>query len=170
MSGIFRYIPGICQPISHTTRYMSRICLTYSFKFRVISSLLVCLEYSRHIPRIFFPSHLVICLEYTWITIVFLCLRIGPGLKQQCDWDATAVTVHELWVSRVFNNPFPKPIEYVASSAKWNVHIWNRLWKCSSRLYAGTLTRKTPGLQRSNFRRLKINLKSSGGDLLLEHF
>ncbi len=38
----------------------------------------------------------------------------------------------------------------------------------SSRLYTGTL--KTPGLQRSNFRRLKINLKSSGGDLLLEHF
>ena len=52
----------ICQPISHT-RYMSRICLTYSF--RVVASL--CLEYSRYIPRIFFPSHLVICLEYTWI-------------------------------------------------------------------------------------------------------
>ncbi len=54
-------------------------------------------------------------------------------------------------------NPFPKPIENVALSAKWNVHIWNRLWKCSSRLYTGTL--KTPGLQRSNFRRLKIQLK-----------
>ena len=62
MSGIFRHIPGICQPISHT-RYMSRICLTYSF--RVISSFKLCLEYSRHIPRIFFPSHLVICLEYS---------------------------------------------------------------------------------------------------------
>ena len=61
MSGIFRHIPGICQPISHT-RYMSRICLTYSF--RVISSL--CLEYSRHIlPRIIFPSRLVICLDYS---------------------------------------------------------------------------------------------------------
>ncbi len=54
-------------------------------------------------------------------------------------------------------NPFQKPIENDALSAKWNVHIWNRLWKCSSRLYAGTL--KTPGLQRSNFRRLKINQK-----------
>ncbi len=66
MSGIFRHIPGIYQPISHT-RYMSRtwICLTYSESFLVISSL--CLEYSKHIPRIFFPSHLVICLEYTWI-------------------------------------------------------------------------------------------------------
>ena len=66
MSGIFRHILGICQPLSHTS-YISesslRICLTYSF--RVISSL--CLEYSRHIPRIFFPSHLVICLENTWI-------------------------------------------------------------------------------------------------------
>ncbi len=71
---------------------VSRICLTYSF--RVISSLY--LEYSRHIPRIFFPSHLVICLEYTGL---FLCLRIGPGLQQQCNWDATAVT----GVSRVFN-------------------------------------------------------------------
>jgi hypothetical protein len=30
-------------------------------------------------------------------------LRIGPGLQQQCDWDATAVTVHVFWVSRVFN-------------------------------------------------------------------
>ncbi len=35
--------------------------------------------------------------------------------------------------------PFPKPIENVALSAKWNVHIWNRLRKCSSRLYTGTL-------------------------------
>ncbi len=41
MSGIFRHIPGIYQPVSHT-RYMSRICLLYSFQ--VISSL--CLEYS----------------------------------------------------------------------------------------------------------------------------
>ena len=73
MSGIFRHIPGICQPISHT-RYMSRICLTYSF--RVISSL--CVEYSRHIPRIFFPSHLVICLEYTWI-ISLLANRPWPA-------------------------------------------------------------------------------------------
>ena len=70
---VFQHIPGICQPISHT-RYMSRICLTYSF--RVISSL--CLEYSRHIPRIFFPSHLVICLEYTWIIpLLAAAMRLG---------------------------------------------------------------------------------------------
>ncbi len=31
-------------------------------------------------------------------------------------------------------NPYQKPIENVALSAKWNVQIWNRLWKCSSRL------------------------------------
>ncbi len=65
-------------------------------------------------------------------------------------------------------DPFQKPIENDALSAKWSVHIWNRLWKCSSRLYTGTL--KTPLLQRSNFRRLKISLKSSDCDLLLEHF
>ncbi len=34
-------------------------------------------------------------------------------------------------------NPFQKPIENVALSAKWNVHIWNRLWNCSGRLYTG---------------------------------
>ncbi len=36
-------------------------------------------------------------------------------------------------------NPFPKPIGNDALSVKWNVHIWNRLWKCSSRLHTGTL-------------------------------
>ncbi len=42
------------------------------------------------------------------------------------------------------NNPLQKPIENVALSAKWNVHIWNRLTgrDCYSRLYTGTL--KTP--------------------------
>ncbi len=86
MCGIFRHIPGIFQPISHT-RYMSRICLIYSFL--VISSL--CLEYSRHIPRIFFPSHLVICLDYTWI------IPLLAAAMPWCDWDATAVTVHVIW-------------------------------------------------------------------------
>ncbi len=78
MSGIFRHIPGICQPISHT-RYMSRICLTYSF--RVISRL--CLEYSRHIPRIFFPSHLVICLECAWI-IPLLANQPPEAMRLEC--------------------------------------------------------------------------------------
>ena len=73
MSGIFRHIPGICQPISYT-RYMSKICLIYSFQ--VVSSL--CLEYSRYIPHIFFPSHLVICLEYTWIIpLLAAAMRLG---------------------------------------------------------------------------------------------
>ncbi len=66
------------------------------------------------------------------------------------------------------SNPFPKPIENVVFSAKWNVHIWNRLRKCFSWLYTGTLKRYP--LQSSNFRRLKINLESSCCDLLLEHF
>jgi hypothetical protein len=52
--------------------------LTYSF--RVISSL--CLEYFRHIPRIFFPSHLVICLEYTWI-IPLLANRPWPAVAMR---------------------------------------------------------------------------------------
>ncbi len=44
-------------------------------------------------------------------------------------------------VGRIPDNLFPKPIEKDALSAKWKVHIWNRLWKCSSRLYTGTLKR-----------------------------
>ncbi len=78
MSGIFRHIPGIYQPISYT-RYMSRICPTYSF--RVVASL--CLEYSRYIPHIFFPSHLVICLEYTWI-IPLLANRPAAAMQLGC--------------------------------------------------------------------------------------
>jgi hypothetical protein len=78
MSGIFRHIPGIYQPISYT-RYMSRICLTYSF--RVVASL--CLEYFRYIPRIFFPSHLVIRLEYTWI-IPLLANRPAAAMQLGC--------------------------------------------------------------------------------------
>ncbi len=64
------------------------------------------------------------------------------------------------WVygsTQVFDNPFQKPIENVVFSAKWNVHIWNRLRECYSSLYTGML--KTPGPQRSNFRRLKFQLK-----------
>ncbi len=60
MSGIFRHIPGICQSISYT-RYMSRICLTYSF--RVVARL--CLECSRYIPHIFFPMSFGIYLDYS---------------------------------------------------------------------------------------------------------
>ncbi len=47
-----------------------------------------------------------------------------------------------------------KPIENVALSAKWNVHIWIRLRDCYSRLYTGTLKSPADGrcLQRSNFR------------------
>ncbi len=56
-------------------------------------------------------------------------------------------------------NPYQNPNEIVAWSAEWKVHIWNWLRECHSRLYTGTL--KTPGLQRSNFRRLKIKLKHS---------
>ncbi len=37
-------------------------------------------------------------------------------------------------------------------SAKWKVHIWNRLRKCSSRLYTGTLKRSWYPLQRSTSR------------------
>jgi hypothetical protein len=82
MSGIFRHIPGICQPISYT-RYtsMSRICLTYSF--RVVASLCLRLEYSRYIPRIFFPSHLVICLEYTFI-IPLLANQPAAAMRLGC--------------------------------------------------------------------------------------
>ncbi len=63
------------------------------------------------------------------------------------------------WHTRIFCNPFPKPIENVAlsASAKWNVHIWNRLRECYSSLYTGKL--KIPCPQRSNFRRLKLHLK-----------
>jgi hypothetical protein len=44
-------------------------------------------------------------------------LRIGPGLQQQCDWDATAVTVHVFWVSRVFNNNNNK---LIFSASRWS--------------------------------------------------
>ncbi len=54
-------------------------------------------------------------------------------------------------------NPFQKPIENVALSANWNVHIWNWLRECYSRLYTGT--QKRCPLQSSNFRWLKIQLK-----------
>ncbi len=64
---------------------------------------------------------------------------------------------HSCTYIHVLVQPVPKPIENVALSAKWNVHIWNRLRKCSSRLYTRTL--KTPRLQRSNFRRFKFQLK-----------
>ncbi len=37
------------------------------------------------------------------------------------------------WSQARARNPFPKPIENVALSAKWNVHIWNWLRKCSIR-------------------------------------
>jgi hypothetical protein len=37
----------------------------------------------------------------------------------------------------VIVNPLLKPIENDALSAKWNVHIWNRLGECYSRLYTG---------------------------------
>ena len=72
--------------------------------------------YFKNMPDIFFPSHLKFMsgIFQTYTTHIlsesfgnmpglFLCLRIGPGLQQQCDWDATAVTVHVFWVSRVFN-------------------------------------------------------------------
>ncbi len=57
------------------------------------------------------------------------------------------------------HNPFQKPIENFALSAKWNVHIWNRLRECYSSLYAGTL--RTNGSLRSKFRlgRLKFQLE-----------
>ena len=60
-------------------------------------------------------------------------------------------------MSKYTINPFQKPIKNVALSAKWNVHIWNRLRECYSSFYAETL--KTPGPQRSIFRRLKFQLK-----------
>ncbi len=61
MSGIFRHIPGICQPISHT-RYMSRIiCQTYSF--RVISNL--CLEYTTYVLSESFGNMPGIYLDYS---------------------------------------------------------------------------------------------------------
>ncbi len=87
MSGIFRYTPGIWQPISYT-RYMSGICLRYSF--RVVSSL--CLEYSRYIPRIFFPSNLVICLEYTWI-IPLLANRPAAAMQLGCCCHRTRTSI-----------------------------------------------------------------------------
>ena len=40
-----------------------------------------------------------------------------------------------------FPDELEKTIENDALSAKWNVHIWNRLRKCYSRLYTGTLNR-----------------------------
>ncbi len=42
------------------------------------------------------------------------------------------------------SNPFPKPIENDALSAKRNVHIWNRLRECYSRLYTGALKTRVP--------------------------
>ncbi len=98
MSGIFRHITGICQPISHT-RYMSRICLTYSF--RVISILF--LEYSRHIPRIFFPSHFVVCLEYTWIIPLLAAISKSSSSENQAHYNDTTMTYNDLqWKCMLF--------------------------------------------------------------------
>ncbi len=55
------------------------------------------------------------------------------------------------------DNPFQKPIQNVVLGANWNVHIWNRLRDCYSRLYTGTL--KSGCLQCSTFQRLKFQLK-----------
>ena len=60
--------------------------------------------YVWNIPDIYHAYSFRVIWYYAWnIPGLFLCLRIGPGLQQQCDWDATAVTVHVFWVSRVFN-------------------------------------------------------------------
>ncbi len=55
------------------------------------------------IPDIYHAYSFRVIRQYSWnIPGLFLCLRIGPG-QQQCDWDATAVTVHVFWVSMVFS-------------------------------------------------------------------
>ncbi len=67
---------------------------------------------------------------------------VGAGGRRECDPMKCAVWFPSVPVCTSIN-PFPKPIENDVLSAKWNVHIWSRLWKCFSRLYTGTL--KTDG-------------------------
>ncbi len=55
------------------------------------------------------------------------------------------------------SNPYQKADENVALSAKWKVHIWNRLRECTGRLYIGTLKRYPH--QRSNLRRFKTQFE-----------
>jgi hypothetical protein len=75
---------------------MSKICLTYSF--RVISSL--CPEYSTYIPCIFFPSHLVVCLEYAWIIPLLASVNRPPeAMRLECACTRTTV----FFMSRVCN-------------------------------------------------------------------
>ncbi len=81
----------------------------------------------------------------------------GPWLFSKTRRTQAWKRVFQIVNFQVCTNPFPKPIKNVALSAKWNVHIWNQLRECYSSLYTGTL--KTPGPQRSNFRRLKFQLK-----------
>ncbi len=128
-----------------------------------------CTWYILGVPKSVYQAHTSLCRSRFIIMIVYRysdhtqATMIAWYIPVLVHWRRMMIPIWTLGT-----NPFPKPIENVALSAKWNVQIWNRLRDCYSRLYTGTL--KSGCLQSSNFRRLKINLKSSGCDLLLEHF
>ncbi len=89
-----------------------------------------------------------------WLRLLVLWLTYRP-----VNHAATKVT-YDLLIIYLFCSWFTtcqKPIENDVLSAKWNVHIWNRLRECYSSLYTGTLRTYSP--QHSNFQGLKFQLK-----------